>query len=88
MKGREREREREGAPQEVRGTASGVPDDLGVPMPLLGSNRAAEVANGSMDPDRACLKHLGSSEAGHQVLDARSPRDRKWQFSPKNIIQI
>ncbi len=51
------------------------------PMPLLGSNRGAEVANGSMDPDRACLNRLGSSEAGHEVLDARSPRAKITIFT-------
>ena len=44
-------------------------------MPLLGGNRASDLANVSMDPDRAWLLRFRRPEPHHKVLDVK--RERK-----------
>ena len=51
------------------------------PMPLLGSNRASDLANGSMDPDRAWLHSFCRSEPYHKVLDVKRERKSSQIFT-------
>ena len=51
------------------------------PMPLLGSNRASNLANGSMDPDRAWLHSFCRSEPYHKVLDVKRERKSSQIFT-------
>ena len=53
------------------------------PMPLLGSNRASDLANGSMDPDGAWLHSFCRSGPYHKVLDVKRERKSSQIFTYK-----
>ena len=52
-------------------------------MLLLGGNRASDLANGSMDPERAWLHSFCRAESHHKVLDVKRERKLPQIFTSK-----